>query len=133
MDIVESLTPKKYDVILPLVNIVFLLLIFFMLAGAFNQVDPFAVDIPYAQSKKLADPNLLTVIMSADRQFAIDNTVYSEKDIIALLAEKITENNRVQVQLKADQALKARDLIAIMEKLGNTGLKSLHLLTQSSH
>ena len=50
--------------ILPLVNVVFLLLIFFMLAGAFSKPDLFEVTAPSADNDNGADRKVLTILMN---------------------------------------------------------------------
>ena len=44
MKIIEQPEKKTFENILPLVNVVFLLLIFFMLAGSFSKPDFYKVD-----------------------------------------------------------------------------------------
>ena len=54
MQITEATKKNSYENILPLVNVVFLLLIFFMLAGSFGKPDLFKVQAPYANNDRLA-------------------------------------------------------------------------------
>ena len=128
MEIVEPEKKREFETVLPLVNIVFLLLIFFMLAGAFTKPDIFDVKVPEASVDKEADLNEITILMNANSELAIETTPYSEDELIELLNNKLSEKE-LTVQLKADEKVKSQDLIAIMESLGKTDLKSIRLLT----
>jgi biopolymer transport protein ExbD len=128
MDIVEPKKKQEYESVLPLINIVFLLLIFFMLAGAFTKPDMFAVEIPDAASNNDANRDDITLLMNANGELAIETTRYSKDELISLIKNKL-DNKGVVVQLKADENVKSQDLIAMMETLSTTGLQSIRLLT----
>lgn len=130
MDIIEPEKQREFETILPLVNIVFLLLIFFMLAGAFIKPDMFDITVPNASIENEADSDALIILMNAKGEFAIETTPYTQNELLSLIKEQLEKTgNDITVQLKADEAIKSQDLISIMEALGNTGLDSIHLLT----
>lgn len=129
MQIEEPLKKREFETVLPMINIVFLLLIFFMLAGAFTKPDIFNVEVPKATIDTGADQKDFTVIMNAGNAFAIENTVYPKDKLLQVIREEINNNSIVSVQLKADQYVKSKDLLAFMEELGAVGLDSIKLLT----
>lgn len=129
MEIIEEEKKREFETVLPLVNIVFLLLIFFMLAGAFTKPELFNVAVPKAQIDKVADRESLTLLMNANNEFAIETTPYSKEKLLAFINYKLVEQKELSIQLKADEQVKSQDLISIMEALGATGLQSIRLLT----
>ena len=130
---IEELPPKKeFETVLPMINIIFLLLIFFMLAGSFTQPDLFNITLPEANAEQPADITQLTISMNANKEYAIETQAYNEAALLALVTEKVASADKVVVQLKADQSVKSADLIDTMELLGKTGLSSLDLLTTVS-
>lgn len=130
MDIIEAEKKREFEAVLPLVNIVFLLLIFFMLAGAFTQPDIFKVQLPEAASGANANREDITLLLNHRGELAIAKKRYTEDELIALLKEKLAEK-KIAVQLKADKNIKSQDLISIMEALGQTGLASVKILTEA--
>lgn len=120
---------KEYDNILPLVNIVFLLLIFFMLAGAFSKPDLFKVDLPIAVNENAADRKVLTVLMDSDGLIALDKSVIHIDELKNIVANEVEKGSLVHLQLKADASMEATKFIDVMEELNDTGLQVLHLLT----
>lgn len=129
MNIEEPIKKREYETVLPMINIVFLLLIFFMLAGAFTKPEIFKVTIPNAEVNTEADPKKMTVVVNEKKQYAIEQQVYSEFELLALIEKEVGNNQTLSVQLKADQHLRSGDLIDLMESLGATGLDNIRLLT----
>jgi len=120
---------REVENILPLVNVVFLLLIFFMLAGAFSRPDAFKVELPLAENENDADRKVLTVLLNSEGQLALDDSLINIVELQELITAEVNNNSLLQLQLKADANVNATELIEIMESLNATGLVSLRLLT----
>lgn len=122
--------PKKqvFESILPMINIVFLLLIFFMLAGTLTRPEILSISPPNAHTQNTTNLDNIILSMDANKQLAIETTLYSETEALTYISEKMRHNALITLQLKADAGLASQDLIHIMEKLSSTGLKSIHLL-----
>ncbi len=132
MKIEEHRTNHQFENILPLVNVVFLLLIFFMVAGAFSSPEIFKVDAPYAQSELAADRGVLTILMDQQGQLAVDDEIVSKENIVQLVQQHVLFNKNTKVQLKADANSSAVDVVDIMELVSRTDIDVIHLLTTGS-
>ncbi|ANK82599.1 MAG: biopolymer transporter ExbD [Rhizobiales bacterium NRL2] len=112
------------DRIMPLINLVFLLLIFFMLAGRLTAADPFEIAPP--ESASGADPvaEEMLILVAADGRLALDGAMVSEAE----LAERLGREPR-RVRLKADAEAEAVRVVQVMEVLRDAGVENLHLLT----
>ena len=122
--------PKSDDErILPLINVVFLLLIFFMLTGQLSAIDPIEVTPPVSASEGAVETRDLVVVMGADGQIAFDDAVIDEEVLKTALAERVEAAPSAQVWLKADGAADSTDVIALMETLREAGIERLKLLT----
>ena len=117
--------------ILPLVNVVFLLLIFFMLAGAFSRPDMFKIESPIAENDNAADRKIITILVNADGEMAYNDLVLGMEELKNLVSTEVEDKSLATLQLKADANMNAVGLIDIMEALKDTGLDSIHLLTVS--
>ncbi|MFO7484265.1 ExbD/TolR family protein [Oceanibaculum nanhaiense] len=113
--------------IIPLINVVFLLLIFFMLAGKLSQIDPFEVTPPDSASESLPDGSTLTVLVGADGRIAFDGKPLELEALPAALAEHSKDG--AVLRLKADQQAEADRVIEVMESLRAAGIEKLSLLT----
>ncbi len=112
--------------ILPLVNVVFLLLIFVMLAGQITATDPFQTAPPYSISENPAGRPETVLFLGVDGQMALDGTTIPENTLPALLIEK---GDLGAVRLKADGRVSAVRLVSALEWLAAAGVGTVDLLT----
>ena len=115
--------------ILPLVNVVFLLLIFFMLAGAFSSLDPIGVEPPRSRTEGETGEHDLVITFGADQQLAVDGRLIERAVLGDLLRERLANWPERMVWLKADSAADAMDVIALLEILDEAGVTRAKLLT----
>lgn len=117
------------DSVLPLINVVFLLLIFFMVAGRLSASDPFRISPPRSASEAAVDIEEMLILVGADGRIALDGTELDAATLAKTVGERIAEAPETPVQLKADGRAEADHVIALMEKLRAAGLPKLQLLT----
>lgn len=122
--------PRNHEErILPLINVVFLLLIFFMLAGRLAATDPFQITPPTSDSEGSAARQELLVLVGADGRLALDNQMMEVAALKEAVAAHLAENEGAGVRLKADSAAAATEVVAVMELLREAGVERLTLLT----
>lgn len=117
---------RSEENILPLINIVFLLLIFFMLAGALNTRPPFPLTPPETAHASDSQPQADTLAVAADGRLALGSEAVAAEDLAELLADR---NKDQPLQVKADTALPARKLTALLSDLRAAGVAQVRLLT----
>lgn len=126
--------PNEDDRILPLINIVFLLLIFFMVAGKLTTSDPFQVDPVKSNSSTPGSASELLVLVGSDGKLAIDGVAVDRDDFKSALAAHFpkspsAKSKHPHVRLKADANAQASDVVALMELMKEAGVSKLDLLT----
>ena len=123
--------PPKNDEqrVLPLINVVFLLLIFFMLAGKFMAADPFEVLPPQSASEGLTEPQQVIVAVGADGQLGLDGVVMEEPAVRDAISRHLSDDPDVRIQLRADGRAEATRVVGVMELLRESGVERLELLT----
>ncbi|TVS00541.1 MAG: biopolymer transporter ExbD [Rhodospirillales bacterium] len=117
------------DRILPLINVVFLLLIFFMLAGRLAAPDPFDVVPPHSVSRGEAPPRHAMILIGADGRLALDGVVMAPPELQAAVADHMATDGTARVRLKADSRAEAVAVVAVMALLRDAGVEHLTLLT----
>lgn len=126
----ESPRPRNDEErILPLINVVFLLLIFFMLAGRLAASDPFEIAPPRSASEGPAGARELLVLVGADGQLAVDGKVLDAAALKAAVAERLSGAADTRIRLKADGRAEATQVVVVMELLRHAGIERLKLLT----
>ncbi|MED5388152.1 MAG: biopolymer transporter ExbD [Pseudomonadota bacterium] len=120
--------------VLPLINVVFLLLIFFMLAGQLAKRPSVSVDTPLSQSANgpEAREKLLLVLQKDGQWFVEDSdTPLSDKTLQERLDAYATAEEDIEVRLLADAAISMTTLRERLETLQAMGVKQVRLVTRN--
>ncbi len=115
--------------ILPLINIVFLLLVFFMVAGRLTAPDPFKIELPHSSSDDEAGVQEAMIAIGQDGRLALDGTVMIEAEILSALTERLSSDDGLKVRMKADGQVEAIRVVEVMELLREAGVEKLAMLT----
>ena len=116
--------------ILPLINVVFLLLIFFMLTGQLAPSDPFPVEPPESLSEGAPAEGRL-IAFGRRGELALDGTVMDEAQLLAALRGDLSGTVRPEIRVKADGGAEATRLVALLARLREIGAESVTLMTVS--
>lgn len=130
----ERLPPRRRransdDGMIPLINIVFLLLVFFMVAGKVAQQDAADFDAPDSVSQMPLAEAPHTLLVSADARLWLDGEALLQLDGEALTRAGIDAGQRLV--LKADANLPARRLDHLLQVLRSAGLRQVELAVES--
>ena len=100
-------------------DIVFMLLLFFMVTTVFRQFTGLPIDLPIAKRiKKLeAKKNVANIWANAEGEISIDDKLVTVGNVAQIMYQKALENPRLVVSLKFDQATKMGLITSIQEKL----------------
>ena len=82
--------------LIPLINIVFLLLIFFMIVGTITPPDAFPVDPPTSQQSRLEESGALQLLIDAEGRIALDGEVLAPDQLEERLRERLAEQRAAQ-------------------------------------
>ena len=122
--------PKRELInITPLIDVVFILLVFFMLAGSIEPKDAFAVTPTASTSDMRGDVQDLVILVGEEGEIAINDRTVAREDLEGEVRDILTSRADVLIQLKPDAGAKAKDVIAIMEDIRNGGASYIVLLT----
>lgn len=131
MKLASTRENRPTDNILPMINIVFLLLIFFMLAGALQSADIFEID-PLSSARGSDDqPDPATILVSADGRLGLGSQELGQDALLQEIARRMADNPEMTVRVKADEDAPAVEFVRLMEGLRGIGVKELKLLTLS--
>ncbi len=120
---------EEPDTILPLINVVFLLLIFFIMTGALHAVDYFNVNPPSSSSEIQGSLDDTVILVGSDGRIAIDNKEVDEADLQLSILDKLAANAGTVVRIKADGRADAARVVEIMELIEAVGVGRVMLLT----
>ena len=119
---------KATAAILPLINVVFLLLMFIVLAGVIRTPDPFALTPPSAaegERADAADPDTtLFLAASGEARF---RTLAGEDAIMAEVSRLAAAGEVQRLTLRADARVPAAHIVKLVEALRATGIAAVEL------
>ena len=115
--------------ILPLINIVFLLLIFFMVAGRLSASDPFDVTPPETGNAGEARMEGVEILLGASGDLALDGREMERAALKTALARRLRDAPDTRLRLRADHRGEARALVALMQELRALGARDVTLIT----
>jgi biopolymer transport protein ExbD len=115
--------------IAPLLDIMFLVLLFFILNTSTGNVESFDVDIPKAEvAENRSPPDQLVVIIRADSQnYSINDQSISDSDFERVMAERMQTLRTYQVLLLASEAVDYGRVMTSMDRLKRAGATSVSL------
>lgn len=115
--------------IVPLVNVVFLLLVFFMLVGKLTSPEPLDIHPPHSMSGEDDTGQTVKILLTRDGRVAVNQTVIPESELGARVQQILEDQPSASFQIKADGNADAQWLIGIMQHLRAKGVQRLTLLT----
>ncbi|MEO9778339.1 MAG: biopolymer transporter ExbD [Sedimentitalea sp.] len=133
-----SVPPRRQptESIVPMINVVFLLLIFFLMSAQIAPPEPFDVEPPVMDETDSAEGEF-RLYMDAEGQLGYLD-VFGEVEVLAALtaaresycaAEPCPQDTPPPLILRADAKLDATRLAALMPKLGAAGFRVVQLVT----
>ena len=134
MEFTEPPRRQPAESIVPMINVVFLLLVFFLMTAQIAPPEPFAVTPPDASSETPVEGEF-TLYLDADGQLAFSDALGEEPALAALKAAHdayCAEADCAQappVVLRADQGVPAKALAALLPKIGAAGFGQALLVT----
>ena len=129
MQLVPPEPREEPDNILPLINVVFLLLIFFMMVGALHAIDAFDVQPPTSASEQGVEDGEMVVLIGEDGRLALGEKEVDDLDLQLGISDLLAERPSAVIRIKADGRVEAVRVIEVMEMLEAVGIQRVILLT----
>lgn len=117
----------------PLIDVVFLLLIFFMVSTTFTKETQLKVDLPQATTDQVAQVDMLEIIIKADGSFAINDKALvnaQPKTLRAALLKESSGDLTTPLKISADASTPHQAVITTMDVAANLGFSQLSLTTR---
>jgi biopolymer transport protein ExbD len=130
-DLNRSKRMTKEISMIPLINLVFLLLIFFLVAGTIEKFDIIAVDIPVADNGRPLDAGQINIVIGQYNEILLNDELVTIEQLRDRVKASLSSNPHKIISLKSDSRLEASKMVAIMDLLRIAGGRNLSIITQS--
>ena len=115
--------------LIPMINIVLLLLVFFLVAGSIEKFEALTVELPISKNGRMLSDGQIVVILGQQREIVVNDDFVTAQDFGQTLQELLKDNPRKIISLKADQNLPATFMIAVMNQIKEAGGTNISLIT----
>ncbi len=120
----------------PLIDVVFLLLIFFMVSTTFNKNTHISIDLPEANANVIQTyEKQVEVTITRSGHYAV-NDVALVDNTVSVLKSAITKvsggNNTIPLVITADSATPHQSVVTAMDAAGQLGFTHLSITTRNT-
>jgi len=114
----------------PLVDMVFLLLIFFMVATTMEKDYGIEINRPEAVSVKKIDEKSLVIAISKEGEYFFDKERVTLRDVKSYFITKPRDRAQKGVIILADEKAQTKELINLLDTLRESGVKSISIAAE---
>ena len=116
--------------LVPLINIVFLLLIFFMLSSTLITPDKFDIQLPESDKGDSHESVPIVILLRGDGTIALNNVAASLTELSDLLVSEIEAGAPPELMVRADASANTKDVVAVLRQAKIAGIEAVALATQ---
>ncbi len=115
----------------PLIDVVFLIIIFFIMIMNFSEVITTKVVLPKADEAEVnKDAQELAITVKSEELLFVGNEQVSLRDLEKLLKQKAYSDHRNKVQLRGDENVPYDLIQKVMQKIAGAGITQIHFSTR---
>ena len=115
--------------IAPLIDIVFLLLVFFMLTSTFLVPEAIELELPESSTSAVTDTRAITVSLNQKGQLALNGESIELADLQLAIKALLKQDDSVSITLKSDARTEVQQLLKVMDEIRAAGGRNLALAT----
>jgi|APGre2960657468_1045069.scaffolds.fasta_scaffold46043_2 biopolymer transport protein ExbD len=126
----------KADVIIDLtsmIDVVFILLLFFMLATSFNRDTNLVINLPAANGQKVSDPAFqIDIEIERTGTFTVNGVAQPNTDVVSLMnaiAQLSAGDQSVPVTISADANTTHQAVVTALDAVARLGISSINIAT----
>lgn len=121
--------PRDMENILPLINVIFLLLVFFILSGIFITPELFEVAPPESVSEVEPEDEAMQILLSEDGSLAYGKAFITLHQFRQLLEQAKSSGTATSLQVKADRKVAMQKVFEVMDAVKEVDYEKFQLLT----
>ncbi len=129
---IKSTRPSESSLnITPLVDIVFLLLIFFLLTAFFVEPQGMGVNLPEAEGAPVDEQTELVIVVDKHENMTIKDVPVALADLQKEVAGFLEAHSGSAVVIKSDREVKLDTVVKVMDRCKKGGAKNLVIATEA--
>lgn len=115
----------------PLVSVIFLLIIFFLVAGTVRAPSFWEIDHPESSSEARAEPKSLTIYVDHEGRRAVaEREVKNRFQLRYLIDENRQGDQPPSIEIHADSRVDSHEVVKLLEQIRAADVKEVELVTE---
>ena len=117
----------------PLIDVVFLLLIFFMVSTSFSELTQLVVDLPEAEGAPASTDTTLLLVVDVEGNMTLDGAPVSNdaRGLSEALRQRLTGNTDIPVTLSADSMTPHQYVVTAIDVAAQLNITRLTIATEN--
>jgi biopolymer transport protein ExbD len=115
----------------PLIDVVFLLLVFFMLTSHFVTEESLNIDLPVAESGQASKEDMrLEVVLDAEGRYFIDDHIVPPEALEGTLRQALEGRDEKIVRIRGDRAADLGNAVGLLDTARKAGAEAVDIVTE---
>lgn len=131
----EKTSKKKIKInITPLIDIIFLLIIFFMMTSEFSSISSLKLkssSVSEQYNDSSIDKTIIKLVLLGNARVNVFGKVYSISNFKKNIANLITSNKNIQFILEVSKNVLVQDLVSIIDIIESSGFTDISILEKN--
>ena len=120
--------PAPQETIVSLIDVIFFLLVFFMMVGRMDATAPFEILPPVSTAGESLPKGGTTIAISDEGALALDGEPIDETVLLDVIANLLEENQDLRVRVNAHGAARLTNLLPLVTALEKAGVGDVVLV-----
>lgn len=128
MNLTRPRPARPYESIIPMIDVVFFLLVFFMLIGRMDATAPFDVLPATAETGADMPAGGVTLSLAQDGTLALDGQPVMAEAALSALKTRVSETPEVMIRINAHRRAELRNMLPWIAALQDAGARDVVLV-----
>jgi len=115
--------------ITPLVDMVFLLLVFFMLTSNFIATPGIKINLPKAVTSEVIKDKNIIITVNSENVIYLNDKLISLAELTSHLSEKVSLDKEIPLLIKADQNTQLGSVVMVWDICRKVGISQINIAT----
>lgn len=118
--------------IAPLIDVVFLLLLFFMLTSSISRESSIALNLPSSATATQSTKTQIEIIIRSDGEIIVNDESANPQNITDVVKKIAATANESQVTLRSEAGVTVQALVSVMDSVRKAGINNISLSANKS-